>query len=99
MPGDESTGAQSSVGTTATQMPPIGLRGRDHELGVLSRAVDDLGNGVRSHRSTPASPRSTTARSAASARTNRTTRGTDRGVTDATQPDCGSLSRDNDLRR
>ena len=96
---DESLGGPSSVGTTATQMPPLGLRGRDHELGVLSRAVDDLGNGVGSHRSRPASPRSTTTRSGASARTNRTTTGIDRGVTDATQLDARKPLRDNDLRR
>jgi len=75
MPADESPGNQSSVGTTATQMPPRGLRRRDHELGGLSRGADDLGSGVRSHGSTSASPRYAPARSGAPARTKRTTRG------------------------
>jgi hypothetical protein len=99
MPADESLGGQSSAGTTAAQMPPLGLRGRDHELGALSGAVDDLGNGVRSHRSRPASPRSTTARSRVSARPNSTTRGIDRGVNDATQLDARRPLPRHDLRR
>jgi hypothetical protein len=99
MRGNESPGDRSSLGTTATQMPPLGLPERDHDLGVLSRVVHDLGNGVRSHRSRPAPPRSTTARSGTSGGTNRTARAVDRSLTDATQQMRGSLSRDNDLRR
>src|SRR5271165_1048835 len=46
MAAGEAVGSQSSVGTTAGQTLPPGLPGRERELGVLSRLLDDLGNGV-----------------------------------------------------
>jgi hypothetical protein len=99
MAADAAVGGQRLEGTTVEQTPSLGLLGREDELGALSRTVDDLSNGVRSHRSRPASPRSITARSGASARPNRTTRGIDRGVADATQLDARKPLRNNDLRR
>jgi hypothetical protein len=36
MPGDESPGVKSSVGTTATQMPPLGSRGRESEQWAIA---------------------------------------------------------------
>ena len=46
MAAGEAVGSQSSVGRTAGETLPPVLPGRERELGVLSRLLDDLGNGV-----------------------------------------------------